>query len=122
MKIITQPDVARAVEAYQEYFSRRKTFVAMVKEQMAALDAERDQLIPVLASANRGKAFSVACQDSDGVEVYKVVDFYEKPGRLDAEAMAYTLKSIRRKPQRLAPESVVLLRDMTEDEIELLPK
>lgn len=118
MKIITQPEVASAVEAYQEYFNRRKAFVASVKAEMAVLDAERDRLLPRLNGVNGGKPFVIPSENGG----FKIIEFKEKQGKLDAEAMAETLKSIRRKPQRFASESVPLVREMNEDEIELLPK
>lgn len=118
MKIVTQPEVANAVEAYQEYFNRRKAYVASVKEFMAALDAERDQLLPKLKQVNDGKAFVIPGDDGS----YRVVEFKDKQGRLNPEAMADTLRSIRRKPQRFPDEVVPLVRELNEDEIELLPK
>lgn len=118
MKIVTQPEVANAVEAYQEYFNRRKAYVASVKEAMAALDAERDQLIPKLNQVDGGKPFVIPVENGG----YKIIEFKDKPGRLNPEAMADTLRSIRRKPQRFPDEIVPLVRELTEDEIELLPK
>lgn len=118
MKIITQPEVASAVEAYQEYFNRRKAYVALVKAKMAELDAERDKLLPGLESVNGGKPFVIPIEDGG----YKIVEFKEKQGKLNAEAMAETLRGLRRRPQRFAPETVPLVRELTEDEIELLPK
>lgn len=118
MKIVTQPEVANAVEAYQEYFNRRKAYVASVKEAMAAFDAERDQLIPKLNQVNDGNPFVIPAENG----AYKVIDFKPKQGRLNPEAMADTLRSIRRKPQRFPDEIVPLVRELTEDEIDLLPK
>src|SRR5579859_7283482 len=118
MKIITQPEVANAVEAYQEYFNRRKAFVASVKTAMAEFDSERDLLLPKLNQVNGGKPFVIPGDNGS----YRVVEFKEKPGRLNAEAMADTLRSIRRKPQRFKDEIVPLVRELNEDEIELLPK
>lgn len=118
MKIVTQPEVANAVEAYQDYFNRRKAYVASVKEAMAALDAERDQLLPRLNQVNGGKPFVIPGEGGS----YRVIEFKEKPGRLNPEAMADTLRSIRRKPQRFKDEIIPLVRELNEDEIELLPK
>ncbi len=117
MKIIARPEVAVAVDDYQAHVSRRKSYVASVKEEMAALNRERDTIIARLSAASKGKPFAVP--DGDG---FKSVEFKKKEGALDAEKMAETLRSIRRKPSRKAGEQVPIVREMTPDEVELLPK
>ncbi len=117
MKIIARPEVAVAVDDYQVHVSRRKAYVASVKEEMAALNRERDAILGRLLVANKGKPFAIARGDG-----FTAVEFKKKEGALDAEKMAETLRSIRRKPSRKAGEQVPIVREMTPDEIELLPK
>lgn len=118
MKIITQMEVEDAVAAYEAHVVKRKAYVASVKKEMAALDAERDECVQRLNQANNGKPFVIPVGDGE----FKIVEFKEKQGKLDAEAMAETLRSIRRKPQRFSSEWVPIVRKLSEDEVELLPE
>lgn len=117
MKIIARPEVAVAVDDYVDHLARRKSYIAHVKEDMASLNEERDLLLSRLLVLNRGKAFVIPVGDG-----FKAVEFKKKEGALDAEKMAETLRSIRRKPSRKPDEQVIIVRDLTPDEIELLPK
>jgi hypothetical protein len=117
MKIIARPEVAVLVDAYRKHLARRKTYIAAVKEEMAALNIERDAILGKLTEANKGKPFVIP--EGDG---FQVVEFKKKEGPLDAEKMADVLRSIRRKPARKPDETVPIVRELTADEIELLPK
>jgi hypothetical protein len=117
MKIIARPEVAVTVEAYRKHLARRKAYVAAVKEEMAALNRERDTILATLTDANKGKPFVIP--NGDG---FQVIEFKKKEGMLDAEKMADVLRSIRRKPARKPDELVPIVRELTPDEIELLPK
>jgi hypothetical protein len=117
MKIIARPEVAVAVDDYLDHVARRKAYIAKVKEEMAALNVERDLILDQLAGANKGKPFAIPAGDG-----FKAVEFKKKEGALDAEKMAETLRSIRRKPSRKPDEQVPIVRDLTPDEVELLPK
>jgi hypothetical protein len=117
MKIIARPEVAVAVDDYLGHLARRKAYIAQVKEAMAALNAERDIILTRLTEANKGKPFAIP--EGDG---FKAVEFKKKEGALDAEKMADTLRSIRRKPSRKPDEQVPIVRELTPDEVELLPK
>lgn len=117
MKIIARPEVAVTVEEYRKHLARRKAYIATVKDEMASLNAERDALLAKLMETNKGKPFVIP--EGDG---FQAVEFKKKEGALDAEKMADTLRSIRRKPARKPDELVPIVREMTPDEIELLPK
>jgi hypothetical protein len=117
MKIIARPEVAVVVDDYLGHVARRKAYIAQVKEEMAALNAERDALIAKLAETNKGKPFVIPAGDG-----FKAIEFKKKEGALDAEKMAETLRSIRRKPSRKPDEQVPIVRELTPDEVELLPK
>jgi hypothetical protein len=117
MKIFARPEVAVYVDDYQTHMARRKAFVASVKEEMAALNAERDVIISNLTGVNRGRAFVIP--DGSG---FKAIEFKKREGAYDAEKMAEILRSIRRKPSRKPSETVPIVRELTPDEIELLPK
>jgi hypothetical protein len=117
MKIIARPEVAVAVDDYLDHVARRKAYIAKVKEEMAALNVERDLILDQLAEVNRGKPFAIPAGEG-----FKAVEFKKKEGALDAEKMAETLRSIRRKPSRKPDEQVPIVRDLTPDEVELLPK
>jgi ssDNA-binding replication factor A large subunit len=117
MKIIARPEVAVAVDDYLDHLARRKSYIANVKESMAALNEERDMILARLSEANKGKPFALPVGEG-----FKAVEFKKKEGALDAEKMAETLRSIRRKPSRKPDEQVPIVRDMTPDEVELLPK
>jgi hypothetical protein len=117
MKIIARPEVAEAVENYRRHLARRKAYVASVKDQMAALNRERDQILADLTVVNKGKPFAIPFGEG-----FQAIEFKKKEGVLDAEKMADTLRSIRRKPARKPDELVPIVRDMTPDEVELLPK
>lgn len=117
MKIIARPEVAVAVDDYLGHAARRKAFIANVKEEMAALNAERDEILSRLATGNKGKHFAIPCGEG-----YKAVEFKTKEGALDAEKMAEALRSIRRKPSRKPDEKVLIVRELTPDEVELLTK
>jgi hypothetical protein len=117
MKIFARPEVAIYVDDYQAHMARRKAFVASVKDEMAALNAERDTILSRLTEVNRGKPFVIP--DGSG---FKVIEFKKKEGAYDAEKMAEILRSIRRKPTRKPSETVPIVRDLTPDEIDILPK
>jgi hypothetical protein len=117
MKIIARPEVAVTVGNYQAHLARRKDYIARVKEEMAALNREREAILAKLIEANNGKPFVIP--DGEG---FQVVEFKKKEGALDPEKMAETLRSIRRKPSRKPDEQVPIVRELTSDEIELLPK
>jgi hypothetical protein len=117
MKIIARPEVAVAVDDYLGHLARRKAYIASVKQGMAELNEERDKILSKLSEANKGKPFALPAGDG-----FKAVEFKKKEGALDAEKMAETLRSIRRKPSRRPDEQVPIVRDLTPDEVELLPK
>jgi hypothetical protein len=117
MKIIARPEVAVAVDDYLGHLARRKAFIASVKESMAALNADRDDIIARLIEVNKGKPFAIHAGDG-----FQAVEFKTKEGALDAEKMAETLRSIRRKPSRKPDEKVPIVRDLTPDEVDLLPR
>jgi phosphoglycerate-specific signal transduction histidine kinase len=117
MKIIERPEVAAAVDDYQDHLVRRKAYVASVKQGMAALNSERDLILGRLTETNKGKPFAI-----HSGEGFKAVEFRVKEGMLDAERMAEVLRSLRRKPSRKPSEQVIIVRELTPDEIELLPK
>lgn len=117
MKIIARPEVAITVDDYLDHLARRKSYIANVKEDMAAFNAERDMILAKLAEVNKGKPFAIPAGNG-----FKAVEFKKKEGALDAEKMAETLRSIRRKPSRKPDEQVPIVREMTPDEVELLPK
>jgi hypothetical protein len=117
MKIIARPEVAVAVDDYLGHLARRKAYIAKVRDDMAALNADRDDILARLAEVNKGKPFAIPTGDG-----FKAIEFKKKEGALDAEKMAETLRSIRRKPSRKPDEQVPIVRDLTPDEIDLLPK
>lgn len=117
MKIIARPEVAVAVDDYLGHAARRKAYIAKVKEEMAELNAERDDILARLSDANKGKHFAIPWGDG-----FKSVEFKTKEGAYDAEKMAEALRAIRRKPSRKPDEKVLIVRELTPDEIELLTK
>jgi len=117
MKIIARPEVAVTVDDYLDHLARRKSYITHVKEDMAAFNVERDMILAKLMEANKGKPFALPAGEG-----FKAVEFKKKQGALDPEKMAETLISIRRKPSRKPDEQVPIVRDLTPDEIELLPK
>ena len=117
MKIIARPEVAVAVDDYLGHLARRKAYIAKVKADMVELNEERDNILGRLSEANKGKPFALPAGEG-----FQAVEFKKKEGAFDAEKMAETLRSIRRKPSRKPDEIVPIVRDMTPDEIELLPK
>jgi hypothetical protein len=117
MKTINSAAVIRDGDRLHELLTQRRDLIREVREKMQTINEEIDGLNKRLLRANDGQDFLFPSSDS----YMKVVDFImEDEGAYDVEKMVEMLLKLRRKIPRKEPKLKVIVRHLSDEEIDLI--
>lgn len=117
MKIINSAAVVRDGDRKHELDTQRRNLVRETREKLRAIDEEIGGLDKRLMRANNGQDFLFPSSDS----YMKVVDFlFDGEGDYDVEKMAEMLLKLRRKIPRKQPKLRVIVRHLSDEEMDLI--
>jgi hypothetical protein len=117
MKTINSAAVVREGDRLHELLTQRRDLIREVREKVQAINEEIAGLNKRLLRANDGQDFLFPSADG----YMKVVDFImEDEGAYDVEKMVEMLLKLRRKIPRLEPKLKVIVRHLSDEEIDLI--